>query len=57
MTTVEELFVPDEEPFEPPLDDELRRSIEAELGVKLPDSYVALGRIQNGGILARPRIR
>lgn len=53
MATVEELFVPDEEPFEPPLDDELRRSIEAELGVKLPDSYVALGRIQNGGILAK----
>lgn len=53
MSTVEGLFVPDEGPFEPPLDDELLRSIEAELGVKLPHLYVALARTHNGGILAK----
>ncbi|WP_210429002.1 SMI1/KNR4 family protein [Nocardioides eburneiflavus] len=53
MSTAAKLFVPDEGPFEPSLDDELLRSIEAELGVKLPDSYVALGRTHNGGTLAK----
>lgn len=66
MIAAEELFVRDEGPFESPLDDELLRSIEAELGVELPHAYVALSRTHNGGLLAktahprvprRPRLR
>lgn len=53
MIAAEELFVRDEGPFEPPLDDELLRSIEAELGVELPHAYVALSRTHNGGLLAK----
>jgi hypothetical protein len=40
-----------------PLSDELLASIEAELGYQLPQSYVALMRLQNGGLLARTSFR
>lgn len=36
-----------------PFDDEMLKSIEAELGYKLPASYVELMRAHNGGILNR----
>jgi SMI1-KNR4 cell-wall len=39
---------------EPPLTDQLVREVEAELGVHLPASYVALMRRHNGGV---PRLR
>ena len=39
------------------LTDELLSSIEAELGYKLPASYVGLARIQNGGIPKRTNDR
>jgi hypothetical protein len=48
-----ELFLPDEAPFEQPADDALVRSIELELGVTLPEAYISLSRIHNGGILAK----
>jgi hypothetical protein len=40
-----------------PLTDDLRRSIEEQLGYQLPDSYAGLMRIQNGGVLAKKRYR
>jgi hypothetical protein len=43
----------DEPPAEPPPDDDLVRSIEAELGRRLPAAYVELARRHNGGNLAR----
>ncbi len=43
----------DERAFEPPVDDALLASVEAELGVRLPTAYVELARRHNGGILAR----
>ena len=48
----EALFRRDEAPFEPAPDASLVRSIEAELGVRLPEAYVELARRQNGGLLA-----
>lgn len=39
--------------LEGPPDDDLVRSVEAELGVVLPAAYVGLSRIHNGGYLAR----
>ncbi|MBB6571430.1 SMI1/KNR4 family protein [Kribbella sandramycini] len=43
----------DERPFEPPADDALVASVEAELGLRLPAAYVELARQHNGGHLAR----
>ncbi|MCC2314540.1 SMI1/KNR4 family protein [Cellulomonas xiejunii] len=39
-------------PFEPPVDHDLIRSIEAELGIRLPEAYIRLSRVHNGGHLA-----
>ncbi|ANF95083.1 SMI1/KNR4 family protein [Paenibacillus bovis] len=39
--------------IEPPFDEEMIRSIEQELGYKLPASYIALMHTQNGGFPAR----
>jgi hypothetical protein len=39
-------------PFEEPLTDEVLRSVETELGRRLPAAYVALARRHNGGYLA-----
>ena len=36
-----------------PLTDALVKSIEEELGYKLPESYIALMKVQNGGLLAK----
>lgn len=38
---------------EPAPSDQLIASIEAEIGYRLPDSYIALARARNGGLLAR----
>jgi hypothetical protein len=38
---------------EPAPSDQLIASVEAELGFRLPDAYIALSRIRNGGVLAR----
>lgn len=40
-------------PFEAPLTDELLRTVEAEVGRRLPAAYVALARAHNGGHFAR----
>lgn len=53
MPDVRGLFVGDAPPFEPPPDDDLVLAVEAELGYKLPTSYVDLAREFNGGTLAR----
>ncbi len=37
-----------------PLTDELIRSVEEKIGYKLPESYIALMRVQNGGRPKRP---
>lgn len=42
---------------EPPPDDETVASIQLELGYRLPAAYVALARVQNGGIPVRTRHR
>jgi hypothetical protein len=47
------LFEPGQAPAEPPPDDEIIRSVEAELGLRLPADYVELARQHNGGYLAR----
>jgi hypothetical protein len=41
------------EPFEAPLTDELLRTVEAEVGRRLPAAYIALARGHNGGYFAR----
>lgn len=38
MAALDELFDLDSGPFEPPVNEDLLRSIEAELGVQLPDA-------------------
>jgi hypothetical protein len=43
----------DSGPLEDLLDDDLLRSVEAELGHRLPPAYVALARRHNGGSFAR----
>jgi hypothetical protein len=43
----------DSGPLEIPLTDEVLRSVEAELGQRLPQGYVALARRHNGGSFAR----
>jgi len=43
----------DEQAFEPPADDAIVASVEAELGLRLPAAYVELARLHNGGYLAR----
>jgi hypothetical protein len=53
MIELSGLFREDDQPFEPPPDDDLVRSVESELGLRLPASYVALARAHNGGYLAR----
>jgi hypothetical protein len=40
-------------PLEPPLTDEVLRTVEAQLGRRLPAAYVALARQHNGGYFAR----
>ncbi len=47
------LFLTDEAPFEPAPDAHLIASVEAELGVRLPRSFIDLCREHNGGHLAR----
>ncbi|MFC7483115.1 SMI1/KNR4 family protein [Luedemannella flava] len=39
---------------EPSPTDELIAEVEADLGYRLPDSYVELARMHNGGIVHRP---
>jgi hypothetical protein len=53
VVTPEELFHARNEPFEPPLNDEMLRLVESELGVTLPDPYVSLCRAHNGGVLTK----
>jgi hypothetical protein len=53
MIELSGLFTEDDPPLEPPPDDDLVRSVEAELGLRLPASYIALARAHNGGYLAR----
>ncbi|MEV0251903.1 SMI1/KNR4 family protein [Nocardia sp. NPDC050712] len=53
MIDLSGLFGPDTPPFEAPPDDDLVRSVEDELGVRLPRSYIELARTHNGGYLAR----
>ena len=43
----------DSGPLEDPLTDEVLRAVEAQLGRRLPQSYVMLARRHNGGTLAR----
>ena len=43
----------DSGPLEDPLTDELLRTVEAQLGHRLPQAYVALARLHNGGSFAR----
>ena len=43
----------DSGPLEDPLSDELLRTVEAQLGHRLPQAYVALARRHNGGSFAR----
>jgi hypothetical protein len=42
-----------DEYVEPAPSDQLIASIEAEIGYRLPDAYIALSRVRNGGLLAR----
>lgn len=42
-----------DEYVEPAPSDQLIASIEAEIGYRLPDAYIALARARNGGLLAR----
>lgn len=42
-----------DEAFEPSPDTNLVRSVEAEVGVRLPEAYVSLAQWRNGGHLAR----
>jgi hypothetical protein len=42
-----------DEYVEPAPSDQLVASIEAEIGYRLPDAYIALARTRNGGLLAR----
>jgi hypothetical protein len=53
MTYALTVFRDGEAAFEPPPDAPLVRSVEAELGVRLPEAYVDLARRHNGGRLAR----
>lgn len=53
MTGGAGLFRSDEGAFEPAPDSHLIRSVESELGVRLPRSYVDLCRAHNGGHLVR----
>ncbi|PXX60865.1 SUKH superfamily protein [Nocardia tenerifensis] len=53
MIKLSGLFCPDTPPFEAPADNDLIKMIEGELGLRLPDAYVALARIHNGGYLTR----
>lgn len=53
MIELSGLFSPDYPPFEAPPDDDMVRSVEAELGLRLPPAYIALARTHNGGYLAR----
>lgn len=53
MIELSGLFSHGDRPLEPPPDDDLVRSVEDELGLRLPASYIALARGHNGGYLAR----
>lgn len=53
MIDLSGLFSDGDQPFEAPPDDDLVRSVEAELGLRLPASYIGLARAHNGGHLAR----
>jgi hypothetical protein len=53
MIDLSGLFSESDQPLEPPPDDNLVHSVEAELGLRLPAAYIALARAHNGGYLAR----
>lgn len=53
MQGVEWLFRNGEAAFEPAPDTRLIQSVEAELGVRLPEAYVELAKRRNGGRLER----
>lgn len=53
MTSVEHLFLGDDDPFESPADRQLIESVQSELGVTLPEAYIALAGRHNGGLLAK----
>lgn len=53
MIELSGLFRVDTSPFEAPPDDDVVRSVEDRLGLRLPHAYIALARRHNGGLLAR----
>ncbi|MFI9407364.1 SMI1/KNR4 family protein [Nocardia sp. NPDC052316] len=53
MIELSGLFGRDAQPFETSPDDDLVRSIESELGRRLPRAYIELARAHNGGYLTR----